>query len=201
MEALGTTAVLVPSLFLSSFRSPSFNLLTRAEKERERMEWDRKGSERAGEVRANEQIGSGFTPSRERPSEERDYGLTILLHCVTICPSFSPQARESLSPTTTDSLHCSFGGICAGVGRRHPTSDLVPCESARVREESERNKIDPLEERKEGRGKRPNKKEGFQAKRQRRPAERAGANPPSLLLASLGGVGNSRRWLTGENEK
>ena len=86
----------------------------------------------------------------DRPSVERDYGLTIL-HCVTICPSFSPQARESLSPTTTDSHHCSFGGICAGVGRRHPTSDLVPCESARVREESERNKIDPLEEGKERR--------------------------------------------------
>ena len=133
-----------------------------------------------------------FYPA-SRPTE-RDYGLTIL-HCVTICPSFSPQAERSLSPTTTDSLHCSFGGICASVGRRHPTSDLVPCESARVREESERNKIDPLEERKEGRGKRPNKKEGFQAKRQRVPIL-----PPSSSLPSLGGVGNSR-WLTGENEK
>ena len=81
----------------------------------------------------------------------------------------------------------------------HVRSGALCCESERVREESERNKIDPLEERKEGRGKRPNKKEGFQAKRQRR-RERAGANPPSSSLPSLGGVGNSR-WLTGENEK
>ena len=66
-----------------SFRSPSFNLLTEAEKERKNgMGEERK---REGEVRTNEQIGSGFTPLRERPTEG-DYGLTIL-HCVTICPS------------------------------------------------------------------------------------------------------------------
>ena len=148
---------------------------------------------REGEVRTNEQIGSGFTPLRERPTEG-DYGLTIL-HCVTICPVLSPQAGKGVLISDDDGNDDDDGlaplqfrrNLCqrdsGGRGRRLTSSDLLlPCES----EGGERNKIDPLEERKEGRGKRPNKKEGFQARERERVPILASFSP------SLGGgVGNS----------
>ena len=136
LEALGTTDV--PLSSSSSLRSPSFNLLTRAEKERKNgmgLERKRKGgwgaSKRANRVRP---VILHF--ANDRPTE-RDYRLTIL-HCVTICPSSLSAGKGVLISDDNDygatDSHCSFGGICAG-GTAGAASDLLlPCESERVSE-------------------------------------------------------------------